>query len=422
MSLCAVLVQCSDMNSPQSLRWIVLSLGIAANLTQGINYVGSVISEPLVKMVEIPDAEIRAHWATLFSLGILFLPLGMICAGWLTDKKSPRIPIALGAIIFSSGLFLASVSTSYLFLCITFGFMVSLGSGLAYGPIVASAVRWFPDRRGLASGLAVAAVAFGPVWMAPFCNAMLAHGFHIATILQCLGVIGLIAIGAAAVFITAPPSNLQEMLKPAPAKTGADAKPAPPTAARELAWTGMIRTTDFWILFLFFVLGTMPGLMLLSQAQPIFIALGGFELGTAALLVAVLAAANATGRALWGTISDYLGRINTLTVMFVCSAVAMFTLPFAANPVLLVAVILVIGTTFGGYLGLFPSFCADSFGLKNTSLNYAVLFIAFAVSAIVGPRLYVVMASPQYAFFTAAILALLGAIGAVIYKVRKMQK
>jgi OFA family oxalate/formate antiporter-like MFS transporter len=153
--------------------------------------------------------------------------------------------------------------------------------------------------------------------------------------------------------------------------------------------------------------------------------LGGFEAVAAAFLVAVLAAANATGRVLWGAISDYLGRLNTLTVMFILSAVAMltlaalFALPFAANPVLLVVVILVIGTTFGGSLGLFPSFCADAFGLKNMSLNYAILFIAFAFSAFVGPRIYASLESPQHAFFIAATLALLGAMGTVIYRVRK---
>jgi OFA family oxalate/formate antiporter-like MFS transporter len=419
LSIFSVLVQSQAMRKPRSMRWIILCLGIAANLSQGISYSGSVISKPLLERVQIPEAEIQAYWATLFSLGIVFLPLGMIIAGWLTDKRGPRVPIALGAICFASGMFLASIATSYSFLCLTLGFMISMGCGFAYGPIVASAVRWFPDRRGLASGLVVAALGFGPVWIAPFCGMMLSQGFHIATILQCLGVVSLIAIGAAALFITSPPSGFQGAVKPDTPTPDVEQNPVPLATAREMSWTGMIRTFDFWMLFLFFVLGAVPGLMLISQAQKIFVDLGKFELGTAALLVAVLGAANATGRVLWGTISDYLGRINTLAVMFICSAVAMFALPFAANPFLLVFVIFVIGTTFGGYLGLFPSFCADSFGLKNASLNYAILFIAFSVSAIVGPRLYVMLASPQHAFFTAATLALLGAAGKMAYKKRK---
>ena len=422
-------------------RWVILGLGIAANLTQGISYSGSVIAQPLLEMVGIyGETEIRAHWATLFSLGILFLPLGMIIAGWLSDTRGPRVPIALGTVIFVSGLLLASIATpyngGYVFLCITFGLMTSLGTGMAYGPIIATAVRWFPERRGLASGLVVGALGFGPVWIAPSFSIMLENGFAVSTILQCLGVVALIAMGAAALFITSPPSAIQGAVqgavKPDVPKldtpksevqqTEAQQNPAPPTAARELYWTRMIRTTDFWILFLFFVLGTMPGLMLLSQAQEIVTRLGGFDAVTAAFLVAVLAVANATGRVLWGAISDYLGRINTLTVMFILSAIAMFTLPFAANPIMLIAVILVIGTTFGGNLGLFPSFCADSFGLKNVSLNYAILVIAFATSAFISPRIYASLADPQHAFFIAASLALLGAIGTVIYRVRRVNK
>ena len=393
-------------------RWIVLGLGIAANLVQGVTYSGSVIAKPLLEMVNVPEAEIKAHWATLFSLGIVFLPLGMIIAGWLTDKKGPRVPIALGAITFATGLFLASIATSYAFLCFTFGFLISIGSGLAYGPVVASAVRWFPDRRGLASGLVVAAMGFGPVLIAPFCSTMLSYGFHISTILLCWGGIALIAMGAAA-FITSPPSNFQGTAKPDAKKT------APTTTIREVSWSGMIRTTDFWCLSLFFILGTMPGLMVISQANGILVSRGGFEPVVAGVLVGVLGVANALGRLLWGLISDYLGRTNTLAVMFVCSAVAMLVLPFAASSILLVAVMFAIGTVYGGYLGLFPSFCADSFGLKNMSLNYAVLFIAFAVSAMVGPRIYASLENPQHAFFIAATLALLGAIGTVVYRAHR---
>jgi len=408
-------------------RWVILGLGIAANLTQGISYSGSVIAQPLLEMVGIyGTTEIRAHWATLFSLGIIFLPLGMIIAGWLSDTRGPRVPIALGTVIFVSGLLLASIATSYVFLCITFGLMTSLGTGMAYGPIIATAVRWFPERRGLASGLVVGALGFSPVLIAPFFRIMLENGFEPATILQCLGVVALFAMGAAALFITSPPSTIQgaiqDATKPDTPKPEAQQPPVPPIAARELYWTGMIRTTDFWILFLFFVLGTMPGLMLLSQAQEIVMTLGGFEAVAAAFLIAVLAVANATGRVLWGAISDYLGRINTLTVMFILSAIAMATLPFAANPILFIVVILVIGTTFGGNLGLFPSFCADSFGLKNVSLNYAILVIAFATSAFISPRIYASLADPQHAFFIAASIALLGAVGTVIYRFRRTSK
>jgi len=402
-----------------SIRWGFLCLGISASLAQGVAYSSSVIRDPLLLQVGIANQPevLKAHWATVFTLCITFVPLGMIVAGWLTHKQSLRLPLALGAIFFASGLFLASFATSYLFLCFTFGFMLSIGNGLSYGPLVASAVQWFPDRRGLASGLLVGAMGFGPVLIAPFCGIMLDYGFSIQTILQCLGAFALIVMGSATL-ITSPPSNFQGAVKSGTPKPDAPQKSARQITSRNIAWQGMVVTADFWILSLFFFLATMPGIMLISQALSIFILLGGFEAVTAAMLVAVLAVANAAGRILMGTIGDYLGRVETLIIIFLCTAVAMFTLPFATNPILLVSVIIVIGITYGGSLGLFPSLCADSFGLKNMSLNYAILFIAFALSAVVGPQIYSLMTNPQYAFFLTASFALLGGIGAVICRKR----
>jgi len=196
------------MDKYQSWRWIILCLGITANLVQGVSYSGSVIAKPVLTMVGVPAADVKSHWGLVFTLGLVFLPLGMIIAGRLTDKKGPRLSIALGAITFASGTILASFATSYAALCFTFGFMISLGCGLAYGPIVASAVRWFPDRRGLASGLVVGALGFGPVWIAPFSSVMLnTYHYDITTVLRCLGVFALIAIGAASFFITSPPPD-----------------------------------------------------------------------------------------------------------------------------------------------------------------------------------------------------------------------
>ena len=393
-------------------RWGFLLLGIIANLTQGVAYAGSVASKHLMNMVQIADPDaVKSHWGFAFTLTIVFLPLGMIVAGRLADKIGPRIPILLGGVIFGLGLILSSFTTSYSVFCFTFGFMISFGSGLAYGPIVASAVRWFPDRRGLASGLVVGALGFGPVWISPLCAKLLASGCDITFILQILGAISMVAICSAS-FITSPPVDFAESLAKKPDKSKT---PVPTDSSKlELNWIKMLMRYEFWILAFLFMMGGIPGLMLLSQASPIFSELGGFTATSVASLVAVLAAANAFGRVLWGYISDRLGRLNTLAVMFVCSAAAMFILPYATLPALLVAVILVIGTTFGGYLGLFPSFCADAFGLKNLSLNYAVLFIAFSIAAFVGPRLFVFLGQ-HAAFNAAAVLSLLGCIVSFAY-------
>ncbi|MDR0870661.1 MAG: MFS transporter, partial [Planctomycetaceae bacterium] len=349
-------------------RWIYLLLGMIANLAQGVAYASSVICVPMMEMVGVPADEAKVRFALIFTLSCCFLPIGMIAGGKLA-AVSPRISIALGAVIYGAGLFASGYVRDYNTLCLTFGLMLSIGSGLAYGPIVASAVRWFPDKRGLASGLVVSALGFGPAWIAPFCAALLAEKFSIGTVLQILGVITFAAIGLAS-FIAPPPKNA--------AQAAAD-------GANEVNWLQMLGSGRFYLLALLLFLGAVPGLMIISGAKGIFEIFGGFSGATAAALVGVLAAANALGRFLWGAVSDKIGRINTVSVMFFISSLTMAALPFAHSPALLVGVIIVIGLTYGGYLGLFPSFCADAFGAKNMALNYAVLFIAFSIAALVGP-------------------------------------
>jgi OFA family oxalate/formate antiporter-like MFS transporter len=390
-------------------RWIYLLLGMIANLAQGVTYASSVIAVPMMAMVNIPADETKAHFALIFTLSCCFLPVGMILGGKLASI-SPRIPIALGAVIYGAGLFVSGYVTDYKILCLTFGLMLSIGSGLAYGPIVASAVRWFPDKKGFASGLVVSALGFGPAIIAPVCAALLKEQFTISQILQILGVATFAAIGIAS-FITSPKVDSPNRLQ-----SGKDNVPQAAAAnTGDYTWLQMLGTGRFYLLALLLFLGAVPGLMIISGAKGIFETFGGFNAGTAATLVGVLAAANALGRFFWGAVSDKIGRVNTVSVMFVISIFTMLGLPFAVNPALLVAVIIVIGLTYGGYLGLFPSFCADAFGAKNVALNYAVLFIAFSIAALVGPRIYGLL-DPKTAFFIAAGLSAAGFIAALGYR------
>ncbi|GHT14279.1 MFS transporter [Planctomycetales bacterium] len=389
------------------MRYLVLALGMLANLSQGMAYAGSVIAVPLLAMVGVEADAVKSHWAGIFTLCILFLPVGMVTAGKLAERFSPRLPIALGALFYAAGLIASAYVTNYTALCITFGVMLSLGSGFAYGPIVAAAVQRFPEKKGLASGLSVSALGFGPVIIAPVCSYLLGADYDIKTILIIFGVVTLFTVGSSAL-VTGKVSTAPVTGAKAQPQTAANAPPS-------LMWNEMIRTGRFWILFMLLLLGTMPGLMVISGANGIFQSIGGFDLKHAAWLVAALSFANAAGRFLWGTISDYTGRINALAAMFVLCAAAMFLLPFSQNPTMLIAVIFVIGTTYGGYLGLFPSFCAEAFGLKNMAVNYAVLFIAFSAAAFAGPRLYASI-DQHTAFFVAGALLIIGCIGTFMYK------
>jgi OFA family oxalate/formate antiporter-like MFS transporter len=386
-------------------RWLILLLGIIGNLALGVAYASSVLSKPMMEnMLGIDPTQVKAYFSIIFTLSFLFLPVGMMLAGRL-ERISHRLPIALGAIIYGAGVFTSSYVTDFYVFCITFGFALSFGAGLAYGPIVASAVRWFPDKKGLASGLAVSALGFGPVWIAPLCALLLAKGFLVQQVLQILGAICFVAIGIAVLIPAAPQIRAANVRERNTKKNN------------DLAWTQILGTSKFWLLFVLLFLGTLPGMMIISAAKIIFQDIGKYTDVQAASLVAFLAAANALGRFGWGTVSDYIGRINALILMYIFAASAMIalTLPAASTPAMLVFIVFVVGVTFGGYLGLFPSFCAESFGLKNMAMNYAFLFCAFAAAAIVGPRIYVLF-DPKSAFYVAFGLTLTGCVVALLYR------
>ena len=383
-------------------RWLILFLGVIANLAQGVAYASSVLRRPMMEdMLGIDPAESQAYFSIIFTLTVLFLPVGMLIAGRL-ERITHRLPIALGATIYGFGLFLSSFVTDFYVLCFTFGLTLSIGSGLVYGTVIANAVRWFPDKKGLASGFVVGGLGFGPVWVAPLCAFLLYEQFAIQQVLQILGTICFVAM----ILVAITPAPPQQQVTP-----------TTPTGT-SLVWSQMLCTGKFWLLFTLFFLGTLPGMMIISGASGIFQSVGDFTPERAAGLVAILAMANALGRFSWGAISDYIGRINTLAAMYIFSASAMIalTFPAASNPALLVVIVIVIGMTFGGYPGLFPSFCAEAFGLKNMAMNYAFLFSALSIAGLVGPRIFVSFEEPLSAFYVAVGAALTGCAIALVYR------
>lgn len=385
-----------DVN-PDKKRWLILFCGILANMCQGAAYASSVFAVPLLMHLglsvigpngkEAPD---MAKWALVFSMNLAMLPIGMLLSGKIADQRSPRVVVAAGGILFGLGVFLAGFSESYAWLCITFGIMAGLGSGAAYGAVVSVAARWFPERRGLASGLAVGALGFGTVLIVPIANWLIqfsgsAPDLAVLFTLKVLGVAFLVIMVAA--------SNIMVN----PEKGYAPANFVPTVAAKaasgvDFAWKDMVRTGRFWLLYVLYVCGAFSGLLVISQAKPIVMGIQTTGLDPAALakyagyFVMVVAAANATGRVAWGWISDRTGRMPAITMMFLITSVTMLLLPrLTGSTNTLFPAAILLGACYGGYLGIFPPICADAFGGKNMAVNYALLFSGFSVAAIAGP-------------------------------------
>ena len=356
---------------PDKKRWFILAACVFANLVSGAAYASSVFKRPMMEHLGCTEQQ----WALAFSLTLAFLPVGMLMSGKIVDRGSPRTAVAIGAVLMGLGVFLAGFAHSLIWLYLTFGMMMSLGNGSSYGAVIAVSVKWFPDRRGMASGVTVGALGFGTAIIAPFAQWLLQQpGLGVLGMFRVLGITFFVVLALSSLAMVNPPAEFRENER-ARQISGADVR-----------WSAMLARPRFWLLYALYALGVFSGLMLISQAATIAQEMTRLGKAAAAGVVALLGLANATGRVTWGAVSDKIGRLPSLALMFLVTTATMFLLPdLATHKSTLVPAVIVIGLCFGGYLGTFPSLCADSFGAKNAAVNYALLFSAFSVAGVAGP-------------------------------------
>lgn len=357
-------------------RWLVIAAGIAANACMGAGYAFSVFKKPLIEVLNCTPQQ-----ATLaYSLSFAFLPAGMLLGGLISRRWSPRLAVVIGGMIFGLGVIAAGFARSVYVLYVTYGFMVSVGNGIVYATVIAVAVRWFPDRKGLASGTVVAALGAGTVIIARL-GQSLVTSIGVQDTLKWLGMGFLTAALIASRFIADPPKDY------APPGWSAPATELGAQGGNDVGWREMLTKPVFWVLFAMYVCGAAPGLLLIGQAKEVAVDLTKLGEVAAASMVGVLGGvANATGRLAWGAVSDRIGRLNALTAMLALTGLTMLAMPQIAptRQGLWVSFVL-IGLCYGGTLGTFPSMCADRFGSRNMEVNYALLFVAFGLAGILGP-------------------------------------
>lgn len=377
-------------------RWRIVVGGVSMNLALGSLYAWSVFVAPL----EQEFGWTRAQTSLVYTVAIVFFALSFIVAGRIQDVKGPRICAAIGGVLVSSGFLLSSFTTSLMGLYIAFGVIVGLGNGFGYATPMPVASKWFPDKRGLVVGIMVAGYGAGSAVLGPLATRLIGSIGWRPTFQILAGLFFVMTMIGTALLENPPAGYRPPNWQP---KAGA-------AGSQDMTTAQMLSSPTFYALWLAYCLGTTAGQLAISQLVP-FARSTPFGALAATLVLPVSAVGNAGGRVLSGWLSDALGRLRTLQVMVLLSAVAMPALYiWREQATLFFILVAVVYWCYGTQLSVFATTTADFYGTKNLGMNYGALFTAWGAAGIVGPmiggRVFDAFGDYRYAFYAAGALSL----------------
>jgi OFA family oxalate/formate antiporter-like MFS transporter len=396
-------------------RWLVVVGGVLSQFVIGALYTWSVFQRPIQEMFGWSAPEV----SLAFTINLALIPVFMIITGRLLPKHGPTKMGVVGGVVLAAGLFVASRTTSLAILYLGYGFLGGAGIGIAYGIPIATCVKWFPDKRGMISGLAVMGFGLGSVAFAPVATALVAANGPLTTFFY-QSIYTIIGVTLAA-----------QLMKPAPDGYMPPGWTPPVTKAGQSGPTKydftpgeMLRTPQYWFLLILYTFANIAGLMIIGHASPIGQQVAKLTPAQAGSIVSILASLNAVGRLFWGTVSDKIGRMRVVFIMYVISAATMFGMNALSNFWLYALGVSLIAFCFGGAMGTFPSIAADFYGAKHVSVNYGLIFLAYSLGAIIGPRLAASVVQSTGGDYSLAFLitGILCAIGAVMSLIAKAPK
>ncbi len=419
-------------------RWLIAGAAIVMQLCLGTVYAWSVFKKPLM------GAHGWQEFPTQLTFMILMGILGCAAAfgGTLVDKKGPRFVATIGGILFGIGTLVAGFAdqTGNIYLLyIGYGVIAALGNGFGYVTPIATLIRWFPDKRGLVTGLAVMGFGFGAFFMGQIAPKMIAAfkvvendkiiSSGVSTTFYIWGVVFLVLVTGAAQFFKNPPQGwLPAGFKPAAGTA---------TAAQSLQFGEAVKKPQWWMLWLMLFLNVSAGLGLISQLSPLaqdlykqvdsIKSLTGEELTKAlayggGLVVAVSAIFNGLGRLFWAKISDNIGRKAVFATMFATQAVLYILVSqgFVSSFALFLVAACYLLACYGGGFATMPAFAADSFGPTYIGKVYGFMLTAWACAGLVGP--FVFAQFKAQSLMIAAGLLIVGFVLAVLYKKPEFKK
>lgn len=346
-------------------RYLVLAGALLAQITIAGLYAWSIFGTAIQAERGWGSDEILFAYALaqfVFAFCTLF-------SGRLVDAKGPRPALLIGGVLYGGGLILSSFASTPLELYLSYGVLTGAGVGFVYVCPLATLVKWFPDHKGMITGLSVAVFGGGSILFQEIISRFLVNSDAAGAFLR-LGLLSAFLIISGALLTNNPEDFSKDTLK---------------KRQEDFTTAQMVRTGTFYKVWFMYWFAVIPGLLVLGAAKNIGLEVAGLTTEAATSLISILALSNAGSRLLSGTLADRFGPMNVLKGVFVLNIISLLALSFLAqNQVIFYFGVIGIALSYGGFLALVPTFTNQTFGSHHYGSNYGVIFQAYGLAALSG--------------------------------------
>ncbi|WP_078411653.1 L-lactate MFS transporter [Priestia abyssalis] len=363
-------------------RWFIALSAIAIHLSIGGAYAYSVYKKPLVESAGWSLTDVTVAFTIMMALA------GSSAAifGKFVERNGPRKSAIVAAVLFGlgqAGSGLSVAMDSVVMFWLTYGLLSGLGLGIGYISPVSTLVKWFPDRRGLATGMAVLGFGSGALITAPVAAALM-EAVNIPMTFYILGASYFLLMILGASYIAPPkegwmPDNMKKDIATGKKELKED--------LAQLTAKEAVRTKHFWMLWTMMLINTSAGIMMISVASPMAQEVVGLSAAAAAAMVGIMGIFNGGGRLGWAAASDYIGRPTVFMIFFIIQIAAFFLLPSVTNALLFQVLILLVVSCYGGGFSNLPAFIGDLFGTKQLGAIHGYLLTTWSLGGVFGPML-----------------------------------